>query len=152
MEPDQSLAEASGVLPESAVSRSMAPISSADEETRQITLFVEAVSQFSSEHMTDRYRAQLNSLRAMNQLMEMTRKEMLHYKQMAVEFKEITTNFQYLVWDLQRTTSKLYRHLDAVNIQFNMLVEILLDLEQPLNDITTQNDVNLCLEGLEELG
>ena len=152
IELDRRLSEASSLLTEREMSASMALVSPDDEEGKQLVLFLEAVSQYSSKDLADRCKAEVNGLKAMNQLITMVRQESSRHKQMYTDFEEIRTDLQLRVWDLQRNANKLLQHLQAVNIQFDMLAEIFLDLQRPLSDFNTQNDINLCVDILTALG
>ena len=71
---------------------------------------------------------------------------------MATEFTTIVKDFTSQVCNLQREASKLFHHLQAVDVQLSILIDIILDDQRPLTDITAQNDFNECLDMIQELG
>ncbi|CAF0872756.1 unnamed protein product [Adineta steineri] len=101
--------------------------------------------------MVDRFKAQARIMRDMRQLMKEIQNEMSYYKQMGADFVRISQDFHNEVCKFRREANKLYQHVEEVNIQLDLLIEMFVDYDRPFNDNSTQDNVNLCVQILQEL-
>jgi uncharacterized coiled-coil DUF342 family protein len=129
----------------------MALVEPDDEQGKLLVRVFAAASRYSSSKMVDRFKTQVSILNDMRRFMREIYKEISHYKQMGADFIKISEDFQNEMYKLRREANKLFQHLEEVNTQLDMLLEMFLDLKRPLNEDSTQNNINLCVDILKEL-
>jgi archaellum component FlaC len=122
-----------------------------DEQSRLLVKLLQAASRYSSQSMSERLRAKQEALHDIQKLMKDIQKDLANYKEMATEFTAIVKDFTSQVSNLKREASKLFHHLQSVNVQLSILVDLLLDDKRSLSDINNQNDFNECLDIIQEL-
>ncbi|CAF3379653.1 unnamed protein product [Rotaria socialis] len=142
----------SNLLCESTEAKLMALTDTNDEQSKLLVKLVVAALQYSSPQFSGQWEAQFNVLKDMRRLMKEIQKDKAMYKKMAADFMKIVETFQTTMLNFQQQAIELHNQLEEVNIQFNMFVEIFLNVEErPLSDVNTESNMNLCNEILQNL-
>lgn len=122
-----------------------------DEQTTLLVKLLQVASRYSSLKTSELLKAKQEALLDMHKLMKEVQKDLAAYKEMAAEFTTIVRDFTRQVSNLKREASKLFHHLQGVNVQLEILVDLLLDDKRSLSEINNQSDFNECLDIIQEL-
>lgn len=87
----------------------------------------------------------------MRQMIREIEKETQSYRDMINDFKLIANDFRKRVSIVQTEASKLRNRLQMVNSQLELIIDELLDFNEPGSSTSKVNEINFCLEIIKDL-